>query len=196
MRGISRAERDAVKQGLRSAIDDTLSRVRAVASDPNVDIRELQRLTSLLSSRDAREKFELLLGKRASNELFEQLEPALISLDLRAAISRNSATQQRQAVQGAVEEITAPGAVTTLLSGEPINAAKRITQTLTGATPEAIQLRQMGIYDEIADVLTRIEGDDAKRALGIIRNAVEGQALTENQAQIVSRALTSPAMRV
>ena len=192
LRGVSRAERDAAKQGLRSAIDDTLSKVRAVASDPNVDIREMQKLTNLLSSRDAHDKFEHLLGKGKSTKLFEQLDPAILSLELRAAIARNSATQQRQAIKGTVDEITQPGAVNTLLSGEPIQATKRITQTLTGATPEARQLRQMGIYDEIADVLTRIKGKDAQRALGIINRAVKGEALSQNQARIVSRALTSP----
>ena len=192
LRGASRAERDAAKQGLRSAIDDTLSKVRAVATDPNVDIREMQKLTNLLSSRDARDKFTYLLGKNDADKLFEQLEPAIISLELRAAIARNSATQQRTAIKGAVDEITQPGAVNTLLSGEPIQAARRVTQTLSGATPEARQLRQMGIYDEIASVLTRLKGDDAKRALGIIKRNVEGEALTESQARIVSRALTSP----
>lgn len=50
----------------------------------------------------------------------------------------------------------------------------------------------MGIYDEIADVLTRLKGNDAKSALNIIKNAVQGEALSEGQARIVSRALTSP----
>lgn len=192
LRGASRSERDAAKLGLRSAIDDTLSKVKAVASDADVDIREMQKLTNLLSSRDAREKFQYLLGKKDADRLFEQLDPAIISLELRAAIARNSATQQRTAIKGAVDEITSPGAVNTLLSGEPIQAARRVVQTLSGATPEAKQLRQMGIYDEIADVLTRLKGDDAKKALQIIKSNVEGQALTEGQARIVSRALTSP----
>ena len=159
----------------------------------NVDIREMQKLTGLLSSRDAREKFVYLLGKRNADKLFEQLEPAIISLELRAAIARNSATQQRTAIKGTVDEITQPGAINTLLSGEPVNAARRVTQTLSGATPEARQLRQMGIYDEIADVLTRLKGDDASRALQIIKSNVEGEALTDSQARIVSKALTSPA---
>ena len=111
---------------------------------------------------------------------------------LRGVSARNSATQQRTAIKGAVDEITAPGAINTLLSGEPVNATKRITQTLTGATPEARQVRQMGIYDEIADVLTQLKGNDAKSALNIIKNAVQGEALSEGQARIVSRALTSP----
>ena len=192
LRGASRAERDAAKQGLRSAIDDTLSRVRAVATDPNIDIREMQKLTNLLSSRDARDKFTYLLGKRSADNLFEQLEPAIISLELRAAIARNSATQQRTAIKGAVDEITQPGAINTLLSGEPVQAARRVTQTLSGATPEARQLRQMGIYDEIADVLTRLKGNEAKRALGIIKRNVENEALSASQARIVSKAITSP----
>ena len=113
-------------------------------------------------------------------------------MELRAAIARNSATQQRTAIKNTVDEITEPGAVNTLLSGEPINAAKRMTQVLTGATPEAKQLRQMGIYDDIANILTSLKGNDAKRALQIIKSNVEGEALSESQAQIVSKVLTSP----
>ena len=193
LKGVSTSERAAAAQGLRSAIDDTLSKVRAVATDPNVDIREMQKLTNLLSSRDARDKFTYLLGKRSADKLFEQLEPAIISLELRAAIARNSATQQRTAIKGAVDEITSPGALDTLLSGEPVSAAKRMVQTLSGATPEARQLRQMGIYDEIADALTKVKGKEASRALKIIEKGVAGHALTEQQANIISKALITSA---
>ena len=153
----------------------------------------MHKLTGLLSSRDAREKLDMLLGKRAASQLYTQLEPAIISLELRAAIARNSATQQRTAIKGAVDEITAPGALDTLMSGEPVSAAKRMVQALSGATPEARQLRQMGIYDEIADVLTRVKGKEASRALKIIEQGVAGHALTERQANIISKALITSA---
>lgn len=193
LRGASRAERDAAKAGFRSAIDDTLARVNAVASDPNIEIREFQRLANTLRSRAMRDKMELLLGPRDAERLYRELDENVVSLELRAAIARNSATQQRQAIAGAVEGITAPGALSTLMAGEPLNASKRIAQVVTGTTPEARTLRQMGIYDEIAQVLTQLRGQQAQQALRLVERAIAGDALNQTQARIIARALTTPA---
>ena len=193
LRGASRAERDAARAGFRSAIDDTLARVNAVASDPNIEIREFQRLANTLRSRAMRDKMELLLGPRDAERLYRELDENVVSLELRAAIARNSATQQRQAIAGAVEGITAPGALSTLMAGEPLNASKRIAQVVTGTTPEARTLRQMGIYDEIAQVLTQLRGQQAQQALRLVERAMAGDALNQTQARIIARALTTPA---
>jgi hypothetical protein len=193
LQGASRAERDAAKAGLRSAIDDTLARVNAVASDPNVEIREFQKLANNLRSRSIRDKITTLLGADDAARLYDELDEAVVSLELRAAIARNSATQQRQAISGAVEEITAPGSLSSLMAGEPINATKRVSQVVTGTTPEARTLRQMGIYDEIAQALVGIRGRQAKEALRLVERAMAGDALNETQARIIARALTSPA---
>jgi hypothetical protein len=102
LQGASRAERDAAKAGLRSAIDDTLARVNAVASDPNVEIREFQKLANNLRSRSMRDKMTLLLGNDDAARIYDELDEAIVSLELRAAIARNSATQQRRAISGTV----------------------------------------------------------------------------------------------
>jgi len=193
MRGTSAAERNAARAGLRSAIDENLARVNAVASDPNTDIREFQRLANNLRSRSARDKMEVVLGPRDAARLYDELDEAVVSLELRGAISRNSATAGRQAIQGSVRDQTAPGAVGLLLEGEPINATKRIVQTITGTTPEARTLRQMGIYDEIAQTLTGLRGQQAQDALGLVRRAMDGEALNETQARVIAKALTAPA---
>ena len=193
LQGASLAERDAAKAGLRSAIDDTLARVNAVASDPNVEIREFQKLANNLRSRSMRDKMTFLLGKDDAARMYEELDEAVVSLELRAAIARNSATQQRQAISGAVEDITSPGALSTLMAGEPLNATKRVSQVVTGTTPEARALRQMGIYDEIAEALVGLRGQQARDALGLVERAMAGDALNQTQARIIARALTSPA---
>jgi hypothetical protein len=64
---------------------------------------------------------------------------------------------------------------------------------MTGTTSEARALRQMGIYDEIATALTGLRGQQAQQALGLVERAMAGDALTETQARIVARALTTPA---
>jgi hypothetical protein len=193
LKGASKAERDAAKAGLRSAIDDTLARVNAVASDPNVEIREFQKLANNLRSRSMRDKMTLLLGKDDAARLYDELDEAVVSLELRAAVARNSATQQRQAISGAVEDITSPGALSTLMAGEPLNATKRVSQVVTGTTPEARTLRQMGIYDEIAEALVGLRGQQAKDALKLVERAMAGDALNQTQARIIAKALTSPA---
>jgi hypothetical protein len=193
LKGASRAERDAAKAGLRSAIDDTLARVNAVASDPNIEIREFQKLANNLRSRSMKDKMSILLGKTETDRLYKELDENVVSLELRAAIARNSATQQRQAIQGAVEGITAPSALSTLMAGEPINATKKVVQIVTGTTPEARTLRQMGIYDEIATTLVSLRGNQAKQALRLVERAMAGDALNQTQARVIAKALTTPA---
>lgn len=193
LRGASAAERQAARAGFRSALDERLARVNAVASDPNIEIREFQRLANNLRSRAMRENMETLLGPQDADRLYRELDEAVTSLELRAAISRNSATAQRQAIQGTVEDITAPGALTSLMSGEPVNAARRISQVITGTTPEARTLRQMGIYDEIAETLVNLRGQQAQQALRLVERAMAGDVLNQTQARVIARALTTPA---
>lgn len=193
LRGASASERAAARSGFRSAIDDTMANVNAVASDPNIDIREFQKLANTLRSRAMRDKMELLLGRDDAARLYNELDENIVSLELRAAIARNSATQQRQAIAGTVEDITAPGALSTLLSGRPLDASKRIAQVVTGTTSEARALRQMGIYDEIASVLVGLRGRQAQEALRLVRRAMDGEALNQTQARVIARVLTTPA---
>lgn len=193
LKGASRAERDAAKSGFRSALDERLARVNAVASDPNIEIREFQKLANNLRSRAMRDNMEALLGPRDAARLYDELDQNVVSLELRAAVARNSATARRQAIQGQVEAITDPGTLGVLLSGEPVNAVKRIVQAVTGAGPEARAVRQMGIYDEIATALTSLRGPQAEQALRLTERAMAGDALTQNQARVLARALTTPA---
>jgi len=97
------------------------------------------------------------------------------------------------AITGKVEEITAPGPLATLLSGEPIYATKKLVQVITGTTDEARALRKMGIYDEIAGVLISLRGKEAQNALRLIRGAVDGDVVTTQQAEKIAKILTSSA---
>ena len=191
--GLSPVQLKEARQGLRSSIDDTLARVNAVASDANIEIREFQKLANNLRSRASREKMEILLGETDANSLYKKLDEAVVTLELRAAISRNSATQQRMAITGKVDDITAPSILDTVMSGEPLNAGKRIVQVISGNTPESRSLRQMGIYDEIAGVLVNLRGKEAQNALRLVRKAMDGDALTEQMAERIAKVLATPA---
>ena len=79
------------------------------------------------------------------------------------------------------------------MSGEPLNASRRLAQVISGNTPEAKTLRKMGIYDEIAGVLVSLRGKDAQNALKLVRRAMNGEALSEQQAQTISKVLSTSA---
>jgi hypothetical protein len=197
LRGASTAEREAAKAGFRSALDEKLANVNAVASDPNIEIREFQKLANEFRSRAMRENMESLLGPANANRLYKELDEQVVSLELRAAIARNSATALRTGVKGVVEDITAPNILKTLVSegpkSGPVNAIKRFMAVLTGTTSEAQAIRQMGIYDEIAGTLVGLRGQQAQQALRLVQKAMAGDALNEGQARTIARALTTPA---
>jgi len=193
LKGASKAEQEAARAGFRSAFDERLANVQAAASNPNTDIREFQKMANELRSRAMRENMEVLLGKPAADNLYKQLDEQVVALELRAAVARNSATARRQAIQGQVQDLTAPGILATLFSGEPINATRRVVAAITGNTAEARALRQTGIYDEIAGVLVNQRGPEAQRALRLVERAMAGDALNQVQGAIIARAITRPA---
>lgn len=185
--GMGKAERAAVKRGVRSYIDDTLANVGRVASDPNVDAREGLKLIRELSSRASNDKMSLVLGKKAATALGKELDSAATSLEVRAAIAKNSKTAIRNNIRETVSDISKGGVLRELSSGNPVNAAKRFVQVFTGNTPEAIALREAGIFEDIAKALTEKKGQQAQRAFRLAQKAIKGGELTDIQAEIIAR---------
>lgn len=190
--GMNADQRRIAKAGVRQYFDDAMANVRSIMSDPgaNTDAREAVKALRDLSSRSARDKLTLLLGQDAPR-LVKQADELATAFEIQAAMSTNSKTAIRQAVQGSVEKTTEPGPVGRLLSGEPINAAKRLAQIFTGATPEARDAAKSGIYAEIASALTQTKGQDARTALSLVSKAMKGQAVSEAKARYMARLVTS-----
>lgn len=189
--GASRGEIMAMKQGVRSYLDDTLANVSRTVTDPNVDAREAMKLVRDLSSRASRMKLNKLLGTRDADKFLKALEKETISLELRGAIAQNSKTAIRQSIQAGVRDRGAPNMVQTLAAGEPVHATQRLVQVLTGETAEARQLREMGVFEDIASALTGIRGKSAERALTMIEKAIQGQPLRSAEAEHIAQTLVA-----
>jgi hypothetical protein len=168
----------AVKRGLRSQIDEIMANVRAVSSDPNIDAREAVSAVNNMNNRASREKLAMILGDEAP-EFFSKLDEASATFNLRADVAANSRTSIRRAVQGNVDETTAPGVIGTAARGEGVDAAKRVVQGLTGMTDEFSAEQKQRVYADIARALTEKTGDDARTALAVLNRAMDGQALTD-----------------
>ena len=192
LNGMSAAERQAARVGLRNYIEDMTGRVRAVVSDMGGDAeaaRQAMQMFREMSSPAARDNVRALLGTRDAMTLFRELDEMATTLELRAAISQNSRTAIRQSIQGTVRDIARPGVVELLADGSPAQATRRFVQLFTGNSDEARALREMGVFNEIADVLTRTDGEAARRALEITRDAIAGRSVSDPQVRFVASTL-------
>jgi hypothetical protein len=163
--GATGGENKALRQGLRSQIDETLANVRAVASDQNIDARAASKAFSEMSSPAAREKMALVLGDDWP-ALEKQLDQAGAALGLRARTSANSATFGRGAADQAITEAVTPGA---LRRGQPIQAIKDTAATMMGASPEAVRRSRDEVKGEIAALLTRQGGAPQQTVDAVLR---------------------------
>lgn len=190
LHGATGPERAAMGQGVRSFVDDLTADVARTITDPDTNTREGIAILRSFSSRSNATKLRMLLGGEQADALLAKIDEAATGFELRAAIAENSKTAVRQSVQGSVNAQTEGGIVRTLAAGEPINASKRLVQALTGETAEAREIRKMGLYKELADILVNTRGVRAERALRLIQDAINGQALTDARASYVATVVT------
>lgn len=187
--GVSSEAREAVRQGVRESIETTLSNVRRTITDPDVDAREAMQLVKEVSSRANKAKLRAVLGESKADALLNELDRAATALTLRAAVSRNSDTAIRTAIQGQVRDEATPGLPRRTLGnlGSPLDAGKEITQTIAGIDPRSMSAAEKAIFDEIATALTSIRGQDAQRALAAVRGALNGQPIKDAEAALIGR---------
>jgi hypothetical protein len=189
--GMSVEARNAARRGLRETIENTMANVRRTITDPNTDAREAMTLVKELSSRANKEKVALILGEGRANALLDELDKMATALELRAALAGNSKTAIRSAIQGQVQAEATPNlAIRTLGNmGNPLEAAREVTQTIAGIDPRSMSDAERAIFAEIADALTRIQGPAAQRALVAVNKALQGQPIKDAEAQLIGRAV-------
>lgn len=156
------------KQGLRASIEDMMSNVKRAVTDGNMDAREAVKALRELSSRANRDKVSDLLGQKEATRLFRELNRTTGALDLRAGIADNSRTYARQAMEQTIGRQSQGGVWETLKRGEPVNATRRFTQTLTNRTPENLLKMEDKVYEDIARILTQRQGPKAQETLRVL----------------------------
>lgn len=157
LEGMSQAERAAVRRGLRQSIDDAVSNVRAVASDPNIDAREAYKSYTMLTSQAAQDKMKLLLGKDW-DPLKAVLNDTAQALGLRARVATNSRTFGRQQFGQMIDDSIQPGRIASGESLGPMATPRGIWQNLWGTTPQAVQRAKSSVQNEVVELLTRPNG--------------------------------------
>jgi len=157
-RGMTNPEREAIAQGVRSQMDDLMANVTRTVQDGDMPAREAIKAIRDLSSRANREKLSEVIGAQRAGALFDQIDRATASFNLRASVADNSKTFARQATEQSIRDVTQPGMIGKAAQGQPINAMRRFAQVLTGMTPEKIRGREDAMYSELARLLTQRGG--------------------------------------
>lgn len=188
----SQSQIEAAKSGVRMFVNDALTNVRAIASEPAADALEARKVVKAvtdLSSDNARAKIRQLMGVEA-DALLDQIDQAAQSAFVRAAMAQNAKTAGRLAIDQTVGEITAPGVVGQAMQGEAINTTKAMIQAVTGQTAEYTAARRQKIYNDIAKALTEKGGENALTALKVMDAAMRGQSLTGEQTDQLAKMIS------
>jgi hypothetical protein len=188
----SQSQIEAAKSGVRMFVNDALTNVRAIASEPAADALEARKVGKAvtdLSSDNARAKIRQLMGIEA-DALLDQIDQAAQSAFVRAAMAQNAKTAGRLAIDQTVGEITAPGVVGQAMQGEAINTTKAMIQAVTGQTAEYTAARRQQIYNDIAKALTEKGGENALAALKVMDAAMRGQSLTGEQTDQLAKMIS------
>lgn len=185
----SEADKAALRQGLRQDIEKRMGDVRSTVSDGATDAREAIKATLDTSSRNARAKIKLALGKDAG-AFTKGMDESRAALELRAAMAANSKTAIRQAGREAANELIEPNAVQSLLMGRPGAAIEKTTAAATGLNDLPTERREE-LLGQVADVLTRMRGREAREALRTVRLAIEGQPISDAQSAKVAKLVGS-----
>jgi len=193
IRRMTAAERTAARSGLRSHIDDLMSRTRATLTGDSMEAREAITAWRALSSRQSRDNIAALMGGGRANGLVREIERIATDFELSAAVAANSRTAVRRSVHRTISESAQPGLLDVLSeSGSPAEAGRRIVQALTGAEPGARAAREAGIAREITEALTRTRGArEASRIMSVVENSIGSEPISRGRAEHIARLLTT-----
>lgn len=192
---MTQPEKDALAQGIRAQLDDALANVARTAQDGDIPAREAMQTLKRLSTRAAREKVGIAIGDGRAQALFDELDRAAKSFELQASVANNSKTFARLNMNQQIKDLTSGGdVISTLAKGEPINAAKRFTQVLTGMTPDAIAGRKSDINLNIAKMLLSKGGAgiDTMQALQDLQRGMSGNNAIAGQLMGASKSFSAP----
>lgn len=175
------AERAAARQGVREFLDDSIANVRQIASDPNIDAREAAKAISELSSKAAREKIAMLLGKPEADSFFRAMAQLQQTMSVKARLARNSASAMRIATNKDIKDMAAPGIVGKAARAEPLNAGREAVRAITGQTDDVIRAREDKLSQEIAGLLTQSRGEEAVKLAQNLVTAMRNRGATDSE---------------
>jgi len=151
--GMSKSELTALKQGLRSQIDEMMANAKSSLTDPNQDAREMIKPLKDMLSRASKEKIGIILGDDAPTFL-RQLDEVYSAMSMRAGVAQQSKTAIRDMAKEAASERIEPTMGQLMGERGPITGAFEALRREATETPSQQRSFEM-LMGEIAEPLTR-----------------------------------------
>tara|TARA_R110001606_G_scaffold399064_1_gene580287 strand:+ start:830 stop:3049 length:2220 start_codon:yes stop_codon:yes gene_type:complete len=153
MKDMPASEVSALKQGVRSYVDEVMAETKASLTDPNQDVREMIKPLKDMLSRSGITKLETILGDEAG-PFIAQLDEIYSVMSMRAGVAQNSKTQVRKMAQEAAKDRV--GQSTAELMGErgPVTGLIESIRRQASDTPSQQQAFE-ALMGEIAQPLSR-----------------------------------------
>jgi len=168
--GMGDVELSALRQGLRSYIDEVMANTKAALTDPAQDAREAIRPLQVMMSKAGKEKMATILGDQ-TEDFMRQMDEVYSVMAMRAGVAQNSKTAIRDMAKDVVMDRIEP--TFAQMSGErgvPTALTEMLRRQISTA-PSRQQAFQ-DLMGEIALPLTR-QGDlsDLTRQIEALRQA-------------------------
>lgn len=168
VKGMKPPEISAVKTGIRSAIDDARSRVKASLADPSTDVREVITMLRELSSPAARRKMRAVLGDTEEGQLSTVLARVTNLASLRDALDRRTGDAGARLFEQAMRETAQPGVMGQLRDGNVVGAATQGIRAMIGRAPGQMMRDVAQTYEAIGKVLLQTRGPEARQAVRML----------------------------
>ena len=153
MDGMSDAEVGALKQGVRSYIDEIMANAKSSLTDPAQDAREVIKPLKDMMSRAGREKLSIILGDEAK-DFVRQLDEIYSAMSMRASVAQQSKTAVRTMAKEAAKERIAPTMGELMGERGPVTGAFEALRRQATETPSQQRAFEM-LMGEIAQPLAR-----------------------------------------
>lgn len=188
VRNATDIEKQNFAQGVRSYIDNVMANTQAAITNSDIDAAEVRKIYRTLSSKAAREKLDVVLGREATNEIYKALEEAQRSFALKASTAANSRTAGRQTANDILSEAMdyAPGQIAREAVSSPLGAYRKVTEAALGNSPIDKASRREGVLGEVADFLTGTQGPQADAQIMLLERAMGNVPIQEGRANAVA----------
>lgn len=158
--------RAGVRQYIQDQIDNVLVPLDEITSEAGVAARNeaLEAIKRLIRTEASQNKLRAVLGDEAAERLINRLRDQIPSLEA-AAVGGGSATQPRQALSAAQQQLFEGGLMQTVREGDPLRAAAALPSRILSYGARTPAEQAQAARDIAAPILSRQMAPDALAGL-------------------------------
>ena len=155
------AEKEAVYKGVRTYIDNVLSKAKVTTGKTTEELAEAQKALSALNSREVRDKLTIILGEDRAKQLFKSIDAVQVASRTQADLARGAQTAGRVLTAEELKKAGGASVPEEIISAalEPGGRYSMIARAFS-KDPKYIQGQNEKFLQQVMDSLTRAKSQD------------------------------------